>query len=126
MDLDQRTLFLLQPETHEMAKAERNCHSMRGHLASVHNVMELHEIQKMIMTATHRMKLAWIGGSDAHEVNVWSWSDGTPFSYTDWCDGEPNQRGVQRCLQMNHSEDKCWDNMNCAVKLPSVCVNRSR
>ncbi|KAI9529030.1 hypothetical protein NQZ68_015797 [Dissostichus eleginoides] len=118
--------FYFNPRPMRWAKAERNCHSMRGHLASVHNVMELHEIQKMIMTATHRMKLAWIGGSDAHEVNVWSWCDGTPFSYTDWCDGEPNQRGVQRCLQMNHSEDKCWDNMNCAVKLPSVCVNRSR
>ncbi|KAF3848171.1 hypothetical protein F7725_021199 [Dissostichus mawsoni] len=43
-------------------------------------------------------------------VNVWTWSDGTPFHYKDWCDGEPNNPGRQRCLQMNHSEDKCWDN----------------
>ncbi|KAF3848161.1 hypothetical protein F7725_021189 [Dissostichus mawsoni] len=58
-------------------------------------------------------------------VNVWTWSDGTPFHYKDWCDGEPNNPGRQRCLQMNHSEDKCWDNEYCSTELPSVCVKRS-
>ncbi|KAK5928886.1 hypothetical protein CgunFtcFv8_010167 [Champsocephalus gunnari] len=117
--------FFFNPIPMSWAKAERNCHSMRGHLASVSNMMEYQEIQKMIMTATHRIKLAWIGGSEVHEVNVWTWSDGTPLHYTDWCDKEPNNSGEQRCIQINYSEEKCWDNKECFVKLPSVCVNRS-
>ncbi|XP_063762682.1 type-2 ice-structuring protein-like [Eleginops maclovinus] len=117
--------FYYNPRPLSWSRAERNCHSLRGNLASVHNIMEYHAIQKMILATTHQMKQAWIGGSDAHEVTVWYWTDGTPFSYTDWCDGEPNSRGVQRCLQMNHSEDKCWDNLQCSVKLPSICVKRN-
>ncbi|KAL3056911.1 hypothetical protein OYC64_007403 [Pagothenia borchgrevinki] len=117
--------FYFNPRPMTWAKAERNCHSMRGHLASMGNMMEYHEIQKMIMTATYQSKEAWIGGSDVHEVNVWTWSDGTPFHYTDWCDGEPNYRGVQRCLLMNVSAEKCWDNRQCSVKMQSVCVKRS-
>ncbi|KAL3056912.1 hypothetical protein OYC64_007403 [Pagothenia borchgrevinki] len=117
--------FYFNPTPMRWARAERNCYSMGGHLASVSNTMELLEIEKMTMTATHRMKLAWVGGSELHTVNVWTWSDGTPFSYTDWCGGEPNQRGVQRCIQINYSAEKCWDNMHCSLKLPSVCVKRS-
>ncbi|KAK1899608.1 Type-2 ice-structuring protein [Dissostichus eleginoides] len=59
------------------------------------------------------------------EVNVWTWSDGTAFHYKDWCNGEPNNPGRQRCVQINYSVEKCWDNEFCSTELPSICVNRS-
>ncbi len=34
----------------------------------------------------------------------WFWSDGTPFHFSHWCKGQPdNYRGPQNCLKINHS-----------------------
>lgn len=41
---------------------------MGAQLASVHNVQEYHEIQKMIVSTTHDYPRTWLGGSDAQEV----------------------------------------------------------
>ncbi|XP_033465981.2 type-2 ice-structuring protein-like [Epinephelus lanceolatus] len=105
------------------ASAERNCLSLGGNLASVHNIQQDFDIQKVIFETVHRHRPAWIGGSDAEEDGQWFWSDGTPFRYRHWCSGEPNnQGGNQHCLQMNFSAHKCWDDLQCSNQLPSVCV----
>ncbi|RVE60797.1 hypothetical protein OJAV_G00184860 [Oryzias javanicus] len=107
-------------------RAERNCRSMGATLASVHDVHEYHEIQRLVLTATHSYQQAWIGGCDIHEDGHWMWSDGSAFGYADWCPGEPNNgRGrKQDCLQMNFSSAKCWDDLQCQYKLPYVCVKK--
>uniref|UniRef100_A0A3Q2DBB6 Ladderlectin-like n=1 Tax=Cyprinodon variegatus TaxID=28743 RepID=A0A3Q2DBB6_CYPVA len=60
--------FRYIPRPMSWAKAERNCVSMRGNLASVHDIEEYHEIQRLIMTSSHEYKETWIGGTDAQEV----------------------------------------------------------
>uniref|UniRef100_A0A3Q2E473 C-type lectin domain-containing protein n=1 Tax=Cyprinodon variegatus TaxID=28743 RepID=A0A3Q2E473_CYPVA len=68
----------------DWASAERHCMSMGGHLASVHNLREYHQIQHVIRTASYRSEHTWIGGTDAQKKNVWFWSDGSRFHYTNW------------------------------------------
>ncbi|XP_034078662.1 ladderlectin-like isoform X3 [Gymnodraco acuticeps] len=114
--------FQYVPKELSWAKAEKNCHSMDAHLASVHSTAEHNEIQKIIIDASQKLKETWIGGSDAHEVGEWFWSDGSHFDYNDWCAGEPSVQEAQRCLQINYTEDKCWDNIECSTERPSVCV----
>ncbi|XP_045919992.1 ladderlectin-like [Micropterus dolomieu] len=80
--------FLYVPRSLSWAVAERNCMSMGGHLASVHNIEEYREIQTMILSATHYQREAWIGGSDAQQNQCWFWSDGTLYDFTNWCPGE--------------------------------------
>ncbi|XP_044040050.1 C-type mannose receptor 2-like isoform X5 [Siniperca chuatsi] len=117
--------FLYVPRTMKWAQAEKNCLSMGGNLASVHNVQEYHAIQNMIVRITHDQREAWIGGSDAVEKGYWFWSDGTPFYFSNWCPGEPNNyRGWQNCALMNYSGQKCWDDMWCDHQFPSVCVRK--
>ncbi|XP_030608894.1 ladderlectin-like [Archocentrus centrarchus] len=107
------------------ARAEKNCMSLGGHLASVHNFMEYHELQRVILTGSHEYKETWIGGSDAQEENHWIWSDGSTFHYTNWCPGEPNNGGGhQHCLQMNHGGGKCWDDLECRGQRPSICAKK--
>uniref|UniRef100_A0A3Q2D9N7 C-type lectin domain-containing protein n=1 Tax=Cyprinodon variegatus TaxID=28743 RepID=A0A3Q2D9N7_CYPVA len=110
------------PRPMDWASAERTCISMGGHLASIHDMREHQEIQHMIRTASYQTKPTWIGGYNAQQTEPWFWSDGSRFVYTSWCPGEPNNTdGQQHCLQMNHSADKCWDDLYCGSQLPSLC-----
>ncbi|KAF3698123.1 Ladderlectin Precursor [Channa argus] len=103
--------------------AEKHCQSMGAHLASVQSIYEYHEMQKM--TAPHGYKETWIGGYQTAKVNVWFWTDGDKFEFLHWCKGEPNNLDqAQHCLQMNHSAEKCWDDVGCDAHLPSICVKR--
>ncbi|KAM4564306.1 type-2 ice-structuring protein-like isoform 2-T2 [Fundulus diaphanus] len=105
------------------ARAERHCLSMGANLASVHDTNEYHQVQSLIKMANNKSEVTWIGGSNAQETSIWLWSDGSPLHYTNWCHGEPNNGGNrQRCLQMNYSGEKCWDDQSCFVRLPSVCA----
>uniref|UniRef100_G3N750 C-type lectin domain-containing protein n=1 Tax=Gasterosteus aculeatus aculeatus TaxID=481459 RepID=G3N750_GASAC len=115
--------FRFIPREMTWGKAEKNCLSLGGHLASVHSVLEYHDIQKAIISSSFHHPSTWIGGSDAQEENQWIWSDGTRFDYTNWANGEPNNlRGHQNCIQMNFGDAKAWDDVQCWTKLPSICA----
>ncbi|XP_014831465.1 PREDICTED: type-2 ice-structuring protein-like isoform X1 [Poecilia mexicana] len=115
--------FRYIPQPMSWARAEKNCQSMGANLASVHDKEDYHEIKKLIVTASHEYKATWIGGSDAQEENEWFWSDGTPFHYTIWCPGEPNNSRKQHCLYTGGRN--CWDDFQCYHHKPSVCVKRA-
>ncbi|XP_036072772.1 type-2 ice-structuring protein [Oryzias melastigma] len=117
--------FRYIPEAKTWAHAEKSCMSIGGNLASVHSIDEYHKIQELIKTTTHEYTKAWVGGSDAQESNVWLWSDGSSFHYTDWCSGQPNYFLVsQHCIQINYSSEKCWDNLGCNDHRTFVCVKK--
>ncbi|XP_023201741.1 ladderlectin-like, partial [Xiphophorus maculatus] len=107
------------------ARAERNCLSMGANLASVQDLNEYNQIQIIVTAAGHGAKQAWIGGTNAQEVFIWLWSDGSRFDYTHWCSGQNNNDGGnQRCLQINYSGAKCWDDLGSNHNLPSVCAKK--
>ncbi|KAM6894301.1 ladderlectin-like [Lycodopsis pacificus] len=117
--------FRYIPTPMTWASAEKNCVSLGGNLASVHSLLEYRGIQKIIQDKSHASGSTWIGGSDAEEEKKWFWSDGTLLTYSNWCRGEPNNGGGnQDCIQMNFSGGKCWDDVGCNYKKPSVCVER--
>ncbi|XP_028420053.1 ladderlectin-like isoform X2 [Perca flavescens] len=119
--------FLYVPTAMTWANAERNCQSLGGNLASVHNIQEYHEIQRLIVKTSFESKETWIGGSDAQQNDIWLWSDGSRFIYVNWCRGEPNNnRGSQHCLKMNYGEGNCWDDFECYTHYPFVCSKTIR
>ncbi|CAI5661123.1 unnamed protein product [Oreochromis niloticus] len=107
------------------ALAQKVCEHGNAHLASVHSLEEYRMIQRLIFDATYQSGLTWIGGSDAQQNGYWFWIDGTHFSYTKWCSGEPNNLWlVEHCTVMNYSGNKCMNDMSCHKHLPSVCVKK--
>ncbi|XP_035531403.1 ladderlectin-like [Morone saxatilis] len=120
-----KTCLIFVPKAMSWADAEKHCQSLGANLASIHNVHEYHRIQHQILKKTHEQNEAWVGGSDAQQERSWFWSDGTRFTYNNWCSGEPNDTNSQHCLQINYSVKKCWDDVQCKRKRPSVCGKKS-
>ena len=64
---------------------------------------------------------ALIGGFATGQVpnpDLWTWTDGTPWSYMNWAPGRPNNFGgplQEYCLEMNHNQDQIgqWNDIVC-------------
>ncbi|CAJ1085707.1 type-2 ice-structuring protein-like [Xyrichtys novacula] len=117
--------FRYFPRALTWAAAEKNCQSLGGNLASIQNIEEYHEIQRLIVAGSYNLQLAWVGGNLAHQVTSWLWSDGTRFTYENWCQGDPQNGSGNNCMQVNYSESKCWNDGNCNEVLPFVCSTRA-
>uniref|UniRef100_A0A7N8WK60 Type-2 ice-structuring protein-like n=1 Tax=Mastacembelus armatus TaxID=205130 RepID=A0A7N8WK60_9TELE len=115
--------FKYVPALLPWAQAEKNCQSMGANLASVHSADEYHNIQMLIAKITHGFGTTWLGGSDCQKTGIWLWSDGTRFNYRH-CGKFDNFFWNQHCLQMNYGGNKCWDDLQCRSKRPSVCAKK--
>ena len=68
--------------------AERRCRAMGGYLACI----ETREEQQFLACLAKGLYL-WLGGTDERKEGEWHWVNGSPFSYTAWMDGQPNNWG---------------------------------
>merc|ERR1711973_697657 len=96
--------------------ANFNCNNERGQLASIPN----EETNDFIKNHFGK-ESTLIGGFATGQVpdpNLWTWTDGTPWSYTNWAPGRPNNFGgplQEYCLEMNHNQDQIgqWNDIVC-------------
>ena len=71
----------------------------------------------------------WIGFSEIGLTLIFEWSDGSPITYNNWDNGEPNDgSGEQFCGVMwkgVHNEDiGTWDDQPCTLEKPFICKYR--
>ena len=64
----------------------------------------------------------WIGGRrDPENHYNWEWSDGTPWDYTNWQPGEPNDAGGNEdCAGMLENQGQ-WNDKQCSDQRTFVC-----
>ncbi|KAM9335513.1 type-2 ice-structuring protein-like [Symphorus nematophorus] len=116
--------FRYIPTSMTWADAERNCQALGGNLASVHSTAEHDVIQNMIQSITGTHQLTWLGGYDAAQEGTWLWSDGTPFTFSYWDVGQPDNRASANCLLMNFGAAKKLDDQPCSYLKPFVCAKK--
>jgi hypothetical protein len=66
----------------------------------------------------------WIGLTDSAEEGNWSWASGSKQDFAAWGPGEPNNYNEEHCAEL-HADSWTWNDLDCAVKLPSVCESPS-
>nr|XP_055045506.1 galactose-specific lectin nattectin-like [Misgurnus anguillicaudatus] len=105
-------------------RAEKNCQSVGANLASVHNTAENNFLLSLLRYSDTR---AWIGGHDGEIKGSWLWSDGSQNHFTDWCYGQPdNTSGREHCLEINFSNDRCWNDEPCSTTMNYICAQPMR
>ena len=99
--------------------AEDFCKMKGAHLASVTSTATNDYALKG--KDKRRMYHLWIGGSDLEVEGVWKWADCSPWEFTFWRSGEPNNyHGAQDCINY-HPEDRRWDDYQCNTKAWFLC-----
>ena len=67
----------------------------------------------------------WLGGQrDPGNHSNWVWSDGTPWDYSNWALGEPNDFGGEDCVEFGNralGERDLWNDKSCSVVRTFVC-----
>ncbi|KTG34363.1 hypothetical protein cypCar_00012401 [Cyprinus carpio] len=64
--------------------------------------------------------VTWITAEEAQ----WLWTDGTPFDYTHWAPGQPDNKGEPRtesCGELNY-ENNGWNDGTCLTPQGYVCA----
>jgi len=105
-------------ETKSWWDAEEHCKEEGGHLATVSTPA----VEDYVLDELKRRGLdyAWFGGNDIEEEGVWKWTDHSPWEFTSWGAGEPNNAGrIEDCLE--HHMELIWNDWPCTESIPFVC-----
>ena len=104
-----------------MALARRTCSSNGGNLASITSAEENEEVTRIA-----NGNVVWIGGirkgsGNGPGANHWYWSDGRPWTYTNWHPGEPNNYGgVENRVQLGLGAARTWNDVHEGWNGPAV------
>ncbi|XP_016118361.1 ladderlectin-like [Sinocyclocheilus grahami] len=99
--------------------AERSCQSLDANLASVHSKLENDLLLSLLPSSTTH---SWLGVHDGEQEGEWTWSDGTPFDYNNWCSEEPNNAGVENCVDISWTTNRCWNDLPCSYQIGYTCA----
>jgi len=122
--------YFLSTEKKNWFAAETFCRNESGHLASVHSDATSDIVWGMMNRTS--LDVIWIGGSDTEEEGVWKWADCTPWNFTVWWTGEPNNQGDEDCLEVYVFDDqhqhkdanKKWNDDKCSKEEGFVCSKK--
>lgn len=68
-----------------------------------------------VLTSLSDSTMTWIGGK--RNETGWTWTDGKPFSYTNWAKGQPSSGN---CTSIDPSQSN-WYSSNCQSLMPYIC-----
>ena len=88
--------------------AQSSCRELGGQLATPENPEEEHFFGEE----------AWLGLNDREQEGTWVTPAGALPSYTNWCEGEPNDAGGEDCGVMSGD---CWNDLPCDHTAPYAC-----
>ena len=95
--------------------AYANCQSLGGQLAVINNASE-----NAFLANALQATAAWVGGHDTNNEGQFEWVDGSPFSYTNWYAGQPNNyNGSQDFVELLKSGE--WNDQYGTVALEYIC-----
>jgi len=88
------------------ANAKTSAQGVGGYLACVTSSTE----NAWLVSNSLTVNTPWIGGTDEVTENIWAWTSGETWSYTNWNAGEPNNSGNEDYLTIGTTGG--WNDWN--------------
>uniref|UniRef100_A0AC34G4J1 C-type lectin domain-containing protein n=1 Tax=Panagrolaimus sp. ES5 TaxID=591445 RepID=A0AC34G4J1_9BILA len=101
--------------------AESHCRRLIGHLASLSdaftNAYVAQQAEKLFQGSG--TSDAWLGGNNLKDPTSWTWTDNSPFAFTNWA----NSSGVQgnKCTAIGFANG-LWMADDCFESKPYICL----
>ncbi|XP_070562705.1 uncharacterized protein [Ptychodera flava] len=104
------------------------CLENGGRLASILDSVTHAKLRSLIIAEGHHDVDFWFDARDVAKEGHWTSYDGTPISYQNWAEGEPNDHGVGRCggnqdcaKLWSEKDDFLWDDESCCQENGYIC-----
>lgn len=101
---DTQHAYMFCTATSDWQTADENCAAYGYRLVTFDSAPEGEWVEATVLTYPDGPSW-WIGFTDATTEGDWLWSDGSPVTYTNWADGEPNNGHGQECFRS--TEEDC-------------------
>jgi len=90
-------------------------------MASVHSQDDMMDIRDAIALKGLTVEtLAWIGlKRKSNNSKTWLWSDGSPLDFTEWDKNEPNNQGLENCVEYREKTGG-WNDKNCITPTAAI------
>ena len=96
----------------------------QGNLASIHEAATNSFIESLA-----NGEAVWLGGFRVEDgKNVWGWTDGSAWGYTNWKSGEPNDgKGDEDYAMMNYGTHPkgSWNDGRSTSKYSFICQSKA-
>ena len=102
--------------------AKNACTNAGGYLVTIGSAAENSFVDDELLGRSNR----WIGLSDTASEDHFVWVDGSPLTYTNWVEGEPNDWGTGEDCAAIYGSDAGdlagqWNDTACSGNLRSIC-----
>ena len=112
------SLYFYYPVAGTSSAAESFAQTLGGHIVSIQSATENACLANELNSHGYS-GVIWIGYTDVVTEGTFLWLDGSPFGYTNWNAGEPNNAGGnENCTQMFPNGK--WNDLNCALGASSI------
>ena len=113
--------YKLFDEKKTWSQAEAHCMGLGGHLASIQSPEEDKFVADLGFASDE--EFVFLGGSEVDKK--WVWTDGTPFEYTNWLEGEPNN-SLENCIMLWKQKGDKWNDTICNREIKFICKMMSK
>ncbi|CAH1775918.1 unnamed protein product [Owenia fusiformis] len=110
--------------------ALENCRSLGGDLMSIGSLGEQHAIAKFLQSNGLESEKLWIGlKEDVNQTDIYSWTDLTNSSYSNWLPGKPDDGVPGSCVYIDgtaaYPDHLKWADGNCSLEYQYLCKYRN-